>query len=352
MRNLILTVLVLGLLCVAGVGLYFFDFMNTPAGGEQKTEVFLVQPSSFSAVASRLESLGVIKDAKLFTLYARVVGKVGAVKIGEYELNTSMTPKEVLEVITSGKSMSYPITFKEGLNMYEIAEMLEVRGFTTKKDFLDLCRDRAFVKQLLGVERPSLEGYLFPNTYMFTKFTGTQGIVKEMVRQFQSAWQEVQQENHLVEMKDHDAVILASIIEKETGVPEERRLVSSVFHNRLKKGMMLQTDPTIIYGILDKTGVMPTNIRKSDILAPTRYNTYTFRGLPYGPISNPGKASLSAAFSPEESEFLFFVSKNDGTHVFTTNYKDHQKAVQEFQLNRKAREGRSWREYSEKQKSN
>jgi UPF0755 protein len=236
------------------------------------------------------------------------------------------------------------VTFKEGLHIVEVAQILEDRGLATKAEFLAVARDRQFVRDLLQQDLSSFEGYLFPETYSFTRFMSPKQIIRTMVEHFQRNAKEVMGGTNKLSMPLHEWVILASIIEKETGAPEERGLVSSVFHNRLKKGMLLQTDPTVLYGIFDQTGAMPNNIRKVDLVTPNRYNTYTKKGLPYGPISNPGRASLQAALNPEDSPYLFFVSKNDGTHIFSETYVEHNKAVREFQLNRAAREGKSWRD--------
>lgn len=351
MKKLISLIVILGILAFGGAGFFLFSFLGSPAQKEDKKIIFTVQPGPFGVIAQKLGAEGVVSNVKLFTLYARLTNKVSQVKIGEYELSTSMKPGEVLAVLVSGKSIAYPVTIPEGYNIDEIADIFAARGFIKKAEFLALCKDASFIKELLGEPLPTLEGYLFPNTYMFTKFTGVKEIIREMVRQFLLAYNEVSAGEKLVHMSRHDAVTLASIIEKETGVPEERGLVSSVFHNRMKKGMMLQTDPTVLYGIYDKTGVLPKNIRKTDLITPTRYNTYTFRGLPFGPIANPGKESLYSAFNPEESEFLYFVSKNDGTHTFSSTYQDHNNAVKKFQLDRKARQGKSWRDYSKKKKA-
>ena len=164
-----------------------------------------------------------------------------------------------------------------------------------------------------------------------------------MTDRFHTVYGEVS-EGYAGSLSRHDIVTLASVIEKETGAPQERGIISSVFHNRLNKGMRLQSDPTIIYGYWVVSGEPLKNIRKKDILNPTPYNTYTIRALPVGPIANPGREAIKAAMFPEQSEHLYFVSKNDGTHIFTSTYKDHQKAVRDFQLNRKAREGKSWRD--------
>jgi len=174
-----------------------------------------------------------------------------------------------------------------------------------------------------------------------------------MVQRFLKTYKKIRNENRFqvdlaILPNRHSIVTLASIIEKETGAAEERPIISSVFHNRLNKKMRLQTDPTVIYGILDKTGVMTKNIRKKDLREPNKYNTYTFRGLPVGPIANPGKEALLAALQPEPTDFLYFVSRNQGTHVFSKNYRDHTNAVRRFQLNRAARKGKSWRDLKKK----
>jgi UPF0755 protein len=164
-----------------------------------------------------------------------------------------------------------------------------------------------------------------------------------MVERFLAVLSQIPKNALYKKMGRHKVVTLASIIEKETGAPEERPLISSVFHNRLAKNMRLQTDPTIIYGILQKSGVMPSNIRKKDILEPTDYNTYTIFGLPPGPISSPGQLALEATLYPEKSDYLYFVSKNEGRHYFSKTYDEHKKAVEKYQLNSKMRQGKSWR---------
>jgi UPF0755 protein len=332
------------------VGLcYFYIKLSEPVSDDRTEQFFMVHPGrSMISISRQLEDKKLIRSAELFSLFARITGQSGKIKVGEYSLNSAMGGIEILSILKSGKSVSHTVTFKEGLNIHEVAQILEDRGFATVPEVLAICRDKEFVKQLLGEVRPSLEGYLFPETYNFTKLMGAKDILRMMVQHFFEAVKEVEGQENKVSMPRHELVTLASIIEKETGAPEERPLVSSVFHNRLKKGMLLQTDPTVIYGVFDQTGVMPTNIRKSDLITPNRYNTYTNKGLPFGPISNPGKASLIAALNPAESEYLFFVSKNDGTHVFTEKYSDHSNAVKIYQLDRKAREGKSWRNFSNK----
>lgn len=344
--KLLFAAIALLLLTSAGLGAFLaLRYTQTPGSQESRAVIFEVTPSmSFQSVAAELKKDGVINNAKFFYLYARAKGMRSLLRVGEYDLNTNMIPGQVLAVITSGKSRTKPFVVPEGLNIFEISELFEKQGFGTSEEFLGFVKDKEFVKSLLGQEHNSLEGYLFPETYLITKFMTAQDVITAMVRRFQSVYNEIGKQNQLKNWSLHQIVTLASIVEKETGAPQERKVISSVFHNRLKKQMRLQTDPTIIYGIADQTGVVPNNIHKSDLLKPSRYNTYVIAGLPPGPISNPGREALLAAMNPDATEFLYFVSHNDGTHEFTKTYEDHSRAVQKFQMDPKAREGKSWRD--------
>jgi UPF0755 protein len=349
--TLITLVALLCLIVAAGaaVGYVAYDFTHSAAGVDASEVVFEVQPGqSFNVVAKDLESKGLVKNATAFSLYARFLNQRSQLKRGEYALRPDMLPKEVLSVIISGKSISKPFTVSEGLNIYEIADLYETGGFGKKEEFLALAKDPALAKQLLGDSVTSLEGYLFPETYMITKYDSTKDLITAMVRRFQSVYQTLGADAALPGWNRNQIVTLASIIEKETGAGEDRPLISSVFHNRLVKKMKLQTDPTIIYGLADMTGVVPSDIHKEDILKPTRYNTYVINALPPGPISNPGKDALVAALKPAASNYLYFVSRNDGTTVFSESLDRHNSAVQKFQVNPKAREGKSWRDLNKK----
>ncbi|MCX7978236.1 MAG: endolytic transglycosylase MltG [Bdellovibrionaceae bacterium] len=323
-----------------------WNFLSIPPGTGRDQIVYEVTPGRpFSKIAEDLQSIGVVRDARLFSLYARFVGQRGKVKVGEYGFTESMVPSDVLSILTSGKSITRPFTVVEGWNIFDIAAAWEKSGFGKSSEFLSFVRDPSVVRQILGEELPSLEGYLFPETYQITKYTGLDGLIRLMVNKFNSVWSDLESKYRIPDgWSKKKIVVLASLIEKETGAPEERRTISAVFHNRLKKGMRLQTDPTIIYGIAIESGVVPINITKADILRPTAYNTYTIYGLPPGPIANPGRAALEAALLPTDEPYLYFVSRNDGTHIFSEDYQSHQRAVEEFQKNRKAREGKSWRD--------
>ncbi|MBX2987965.1 MAG: endolytic transglycosylase MltG [Bdellovibrionaceae bacterium] len=348
--TIILSAVVLGFCAAAVIGYVFWDFLASPTSAENREVVYEVQPGrGFNSIARDLEAAGVIRNSGLFSFYARAIGQRSKLKVGEYLLNSNMKPIDVLSVITSGHSLARPFTVSEGLNIFEIASLYERGGFGTSQNFLKVVRDPAFVRDLLGIDAVSLEGYLFPETYQITKFTTTKELVASMVNRFLSNYQAV--ENAVpAGMDRHQVVTLASIIEKETGAPVERPLISSVFHNRMAKGMRLQTDPTIIYGMAVATGKIPTNITKADLSRPTPYNTYVIPGLPPGPIANPGLHALQAAVRPEASPYFFFVSRNDGTHVFSATYEDHAKAVRSFQMNPRARAGKSWRDLQTKQK--
>lgn len=346
-KALIAGIAILSLLVVSAavIGYLVNGFIHTAPSADSTAVIYEVKPGqSFNVIANELEAEGLIKNAFAFSMYARFTNQRSQIKRGEYGLSRNMTPSEILSVITSGKSISKPFTVAEGLNIYEIAELYEKEQFGKKEDFLRLVKDPSFATKLLGQPATSLEGYLFPETYMITKFDRTEDLIASMVRRFFTVYDSLGVTSKLPGWTRNQVVTLASIIEKETGAKEDRPLISSVFHNRLGKKMKLQTDPTILYGIADQTGTLPNNIRKDDILRPTRYNTYVIPALPPGPISNPGREALMAALQPAASAYLFFVSRNDGTTVFSETLDFHNKAVRKFQIDPKARAGKSWRD--------
>jgi len=222
--------------------------------------------------------------------------------------------------------------------MYEVSKMFEAAGITKAEDFLTQAKDPEIVK-LLNTDASSLEGYLYPETYRFAPNTPAKQVVRSMIDLFN------RKTSHIVFnhpfLTKHQVIVLASVVEKETGAKFERPAIAGVFTNRLKKKMRLQSDPTTIYGMWHRYN---GNIRKKDLLEFTPYNTYQVPALPYGPISNPSLEAIQAVLDPEDHEYIFFVSKNDGTHVFTKTYKEHLKAVNDFQKNPNARKGKSWRD--------
>lgn len=343
---LLLIVAVLG--AMAG---YAHLFFWTPTSSSSESILYEVKRgTTIGSLTEDLQQLGLVKDKALFALLMRV-HRVGArLKAGEYALRKNMAPAELIEVLTSGRSVGRLFTVSEGLNMFEIAELFEAQGFGKREDFLKAARDPQLIQQMLGQKLPSLEGYLFPETYSVTKYMKASEIVRKMVAHFLKEFAPFEEQARAMGWSRHKVVTLASIIEKETGVPEERPLISSVFHNRLQKKMRLQTDPTIIYAKALQIGRVVISITRQDLRMEHPYNTYVISGLPPGPIANAGRAAFAAAVKPEESDYLFFVSRNDGTHIFSEEYKDHKAAVQEFQKNPEARKGKSWRDLQNRQK--
>ena len=314
-------------------------FLPVQWSSDSKPVVFVVRRGeSLSQVLGKLENKKLVRSrwgVRFVALFFRQ-----PVKVGEYALNAGLSPLQVLQVLSSGKSIQQKLRLPEGLNMYQIADRVAARGIDTRENFLRLCRDQNLIEALLSYSVPSLEGYLFPETYMFTSYTRGLDLIQNMLKNFHKAWakvsplvlQDVPHRYAPVAQDPHKVVILASMVEKETGQAAERPVIASVFHNRLRRKMRLESDPTIIYGVLDLTGKMLKNIRKKHILEKTRYNTYRMIDLPHGPIANPGLAALRAVLQPKKTKFLYFVSKNNGQHKFSTNYADHKQAVWKYQI--------------------
>jgi UPF0755 protein len=352
MRSTIKSFLLVGIgvagVLAIGLGYRAASFLSYPGTtGPSKTVFYEVKVLSRPANVTRdLEQLGVISNARLFYWYGRITGKLAKFRAGDYRFTTAMRPDEVMNIILSGISHGIPLTVPEGFSYTQISELVEATHPGMGTRFKELCVDKKFIASLGFVPAPeSLEGYLFPDTYLIGRQTPPEDVVRQMVRKYKGIFTpELARRAHEIGFSEHQAVTLASIVEKETGAKQERPLISSVFHNRLKKKMRLQTDPTVIYGIKNYRG----NITRKDLETFTPYNTYKIAGLPPGPIANPGKEAIYAALYPAESAYLYFVSHNDGTHEFTSTYEDHQKAVRQFQIDPKAREGKSWRDMNKK----
>lgn len=343
---IILTALVLAG-AIVGVGAVFYMF-NTPLSQDQTERVFEVRPGPLGLTAKRLQQEGFIRSDLEFKMFSRISGYDGKVRVGEYMLSPSMTPTQILEVISSGKSIQHALTIPEGANVFEVAIQIEQAGLAKKEDFYKLCGDLNFLKKHLDFEVVSCEGFLFPETYNYTRYTTAETLMAEMLDMFVAKFKDVGDLGAKFGLNKNQLVTLASIIEKETGVDTERELVSSVYHNRLRIKMRLQADPTTLYGKMVSHGSLQNNITREDLTTVNRYNTYAMAGLPIGPIANPGLESLQAAVNPATSEYLYFVSQNDGKHVFSKDFKTHNSAVTVYQKNATARKGKSWRDLKKK----
>ncbi len=316
-----------------------FRFFSHWSYGEAEVAYRLNRGVSSHQVALDLERLGVIPNAVLFQIYVKVLHAGAAIRAGDYVFPPQQTPEQILNLLQNGDFKASRVTIPEGWTIRQIGEIFEKEGFTVANRFEARCHDPVFI-QKLSVTFPflegvtTLEGYLFPDTYEFyqpTTPTIDDEIIEKMVRRFKENYTpEMELQEKASGLTSYQVVILASIIEKETSRGEERSLVSSVMVNRLKQGIPLATDPSVIYGIPNYDG----NIRRSDLERPGPYNTYLNPGLPPTPIANPGLASLKAALFPAETKYLYFVSKNDGSHHFSETYNEHVNAVNKFQRGR------------------
>jgi len=303
-----------------------------PAGGDGAAEVvFRVEPGEpLGRIACDLEERGLVRSARATRWLARLRGLSGGLQSGEYALSAAMSPGRILERIARGDVITYGVVLPEGLRAREIAARLEGVGVADAEAFMRVVEDADFVASL-GLEGQSLEGYLFPETYRFPRGLPPQEVARGLVAEFLEAWRPLAAKAREGGLGMREAVILASIVEKETGVAEERPLIASVFWNRLARGMRLESDPTTIYGIPDFDG----NLRRAHLESEDNpYNTYRVAGLPPGPIASPGAEALHAVVEPADTKFLYFVSRNDGTHTFSRTYREHLGAVDRYQRRR------------------
>jgi UPF0755 protein len=333
--NTVRWIKIIAVICVAVTSLLcliFCNYANSPIDFKYREfTVEIPHGSTFSATADMLERAGLIRHKREFYLLALLMDAPEHIKPGEYDLSSSMTPVAVLDKLVQGKVKGYFVFIPEGYTLRQIASRLENEGLADRESFVSLASDSSLLSAL-GIKGKSAEGYLFPDTYRFDKSMGEEGIIRFMVKQFRKGiTPEILERADKLHLTLDEVVTLASIIEKEGGPQEERPLVSAVFHNRLKRGMRLQSDPTVIYGIVDFDG----NLRRSDLRKKTPYNTYRIKGLPPGPICNPGMEAIKAALYPAPVDFLYFVSKNNGSHQFSSNLKDHNAAVLTYQIKRR-----------------
>lgn len=325
--DLLITLAGLTAVFLAVAYVHFF----APASLERHAKVVTIPAgSAFSEVARILENKGVIRDRRTFYLLARVHNAIPKVKAGEYEVHTSMTPTEVLDKLVRGEVIKYPITIPEGFNIFQIGEALERAGVGSQKSFLDKARDPLLIAAL-GLEGESVEGYLFPDTYNFPKGFGEEPVIRQMVSRFLAVFAPLEKRAREMGLSRREVVILASMIEKEAMDDQERRLIAAVFHNRLHRGMALQSDPTAVYGVKREKSRGDGRITREDLQKRTPYNTYQIVGLPKGPIANPGAKSLQAVLDPADVNYLYFVSKNDRTHYFSSTLEEHNRAVDRYQ---------------------
>jgi UPF0755 protein len=324
----------LGLLFLVLIFSTYWFFFRPPSGPSLTKVIMVKKGMPLRKISAMLEQEGIIRNSQVFTWIATLRGKKSGIKAGEYEFHAGMSFFQVLDALEKGQAKHHLVTIAEGYTLSQIAQLLDELKIVGKKEFLEKASSPALILSLglpfsaSSKPAPSLEGYLFPNTYNLMRETTPEEIIQVMVQQFNKVFnKELIHRGSQLGLSQKEVVILASIIEKETSLTEEKPLVSAVFHNRLKKKIPLQSDPTVIYGIKNFNG----NLTKVDLQRPTPYNTYLINGLPPTPICNPGKDSILAALYPSPVSYLYFVSKNDGSHYFASNFEEHNRAVWKYQ---------------------
>ena len=310
-----------------------FTRTELPYGAYGTDGVFVdIQPGASSRViASRLASAGVVRDEWTFRLAVWRSGLARDLQAGEYYFNDALSSRQVADKIASGQVYLRPITFPEGLTVSEMADIFDTRGFGEREAFIEETQRVELISDL-DSEAKTLEGYLFPETYLLPRDATASDLVEAMVAHFRLAFSEaLQSETIHHDFSVREVVTLASLIQKETGSAGEHRIVSAVYNNRLRIGMALQCDPTVIYS-LQLDGLYDGNLTRDNLQHDSPYNTYRYPGLPPGPIAAPGLGALSAAVDPEDVSYLYFVSRNDGSHEFANTLREHNRNVQRYQV--------------------
>jgi len=327
---------VAGLLSALAVGVAAYrayESANTPYKGYSEDEIFFTvdRGAAGSQIGRALEERGVIRDHRLFVAALHFRDQTGKLQAGEYRFAAPLSTFDVAKRLVRGDIYTFGVTVPEGLTRVETAEHLARLGVGDTAALERAFRNTSLIAEL-DIEATDLEGYLFPTTYRFTRNPTPDEIARTMVAQFLAIFDESKRaKSKELGLTAREVVTLASVIEKETGTPGERPLIGSVFWNRLKRGMPLGSDPTIIYA-LKLQGKYDGNLRRVDLELESPYNTYRVAGIPPGPIASPGEAAIDAVLEPAESSYLYFVSKNDGTHHFSKTFREHANAVRKYQV--------------------
>jgi UPF0755 protein len=335
MRRILVGITLLLVVAAAGAILYggVWGRLHDPYKGYEGAEQFVViaRGTGTAAIGRRLVDAGVIRDEVAFRAALWWTGRSRELQAGEYRFDRPLAAVEVVERLARGDVYVRRITFPEGLTIREMAAIYEARGFGAAARFTEAAANASLIRDL-DAQAVDLEGYLFPETYALAREMAASRLIAMMVDRFRATyidgWRRSAEEQGFT---TRQVVTLASLVEKETGKREERPIVAAVYRNRLKIRMGLQADPTVVYA-LQKAGRYTGNIRRDDLTLDSPYNTYRHAGLPPGPIAAPGAASLEAALMPAHVSYLYFVSRNDGSHVFAQTLAEHNRNVWEFQV--------------------
>ena len=327
--------LVTGVMLLLGVlsGYYVWLYYHTPAATEaEPQEVIIASGASLRHIAAQLEQAGLIRHGWMFVVYLSWLQPGPHVQAGEYLLRATMSPVQIATVLRQGKVQQHTLTIPEGSTLRDIATLVAAKGLGKPDVLLALAHDATFIAAL-GLNTPSLEGYVFPDTYHLPRTIGERALLTLMVETFRQNYPPaIAAQAQKLGLSQHEVLTLASLIEKEAQFDEERPRIAAVYHNRLRRGMRLQCDPTVIYALGER---FDGNIRKKDLYIDSPYNTYRYAGLPPGPIASPGRRSIEAAVSPSSTRDLYFVAMgSSGRHKFSATLQEHNQAVRKYQLRR------------------
>ena len=332
-KKLLILIVLAGIAAAIGGGIWLRGRVTAPYRGYTGEEQFVEIPpgSGTKTIGDRLIAAGVVSDELTFRAAVWLSGQATKLKAGEYRFAQPMSAAQVIDKIVRGDVHFVSITFPEGLTIAEMARIYESEGFGTAAAFLEAAKNAARIRAL-DRAATDLEGYLFPETYALPRKASAGELVNAMVDRFLEVFNEdLRKAAEARGFSVRQAVALASLVEKETAKAEERPLVSAVYNNRLRIGMALQADPTVIYA-MQLAGTYRGNLTRDDLSLDSPYNTYRYPGLPPGPIAAPGKGSLEAAVKPADADFLYFVSRNDGSHEFARTLAEHNRNVQKYQV--------------------
>ncbi len=313
--------------------IHFYLALFVPPSNEKVwKEVQVTDGMSFKTIAATLQKEGIIRYRGYFEIIGRLEGISRKVRVGYYGLSTNMSLWEVLGALRKGRIIEYEVVIPEGYNLYQIGWTLSGTPLVSDpQEFIKLVKNKEYVHSL-GIEADSLEGYLFPDTYFLPKGIKLEDIPKKMVQRYKTFFSDSYRSRAKeLGFTEHQIITLASIVEKEAKVPSERKLIAAVYFNRLKQGMKLQADPTAVYG----TKAWITKVTSQDLKRKSLYNTYLHKGLPPGPIANPGEGSILATLYPDNADYLFFVAQGDGSHFFSKDFGSHEKAIGRYRSNKK-----------------
>ncbi|MEE2716950.1 MAG: endolytic transglycosylase MltG [SAR324 cluster bacterium] len=337
MKRLILGGVLAGLLAASALGGYvaflFFEPMSKP-GATGEVRLFIPSGTTFYQVTQQLRKQQMLAHPRIYDWTARWLEAPRRIKAGEFVVSRDWTTFEVLGHLIRGKGIRHRVTFPEGLNFRQVAARLEAKGFGDAASYLALMKDPKLLNRTGVAEAKTLEGFLYPETYFFSRVERPRQILAAMISQYhRTITPEFRARAKELGLSEYEVLTLASIVEKETGMAEDRGKIAAVFHNRLRKRMLLGSDPTVIYGMPEFNG----NLTRKHLRTPTPYNTYTRRGLPPTPICNPGKGALYSTLYPDDVSYLYFVARGDGTSVFSKTLKKHNQNVWYYQKVRKNR---------------